>query len=133
MQLSAHPHNWFMSAIPDPLHDATELLNSLDPEVIASRIDELSREQQVLCVLLRSARARQAQVNRRMAKGEPAHARRAPLRCSFPSANSPAWAVGTRKVRSMIRAGVLTAFDVGTGRAQLRIARGRFWVEWEER
>jgi hypothetical protein len=36
------------------------LLNSLDPEAIARRLEELDREARALRVLLRSARARQA-------------------------------------------------------------------------
>jgi hypothetical protein len=42
----------------------TELVNGLDPDVIAARLDELDRESQALRVLLRSARARQAGRNR---------------------------------------------------------------------
>jgi hypothetical protein len=44
----------------------TELVNSLDPEAIAARLDALDREAQALRVLLRSARARQAAQVRRL-------------------------------------------------------------------
>ncbi len=37
----------------------TELVNGLDPDLIAERLDELDREAKALRVLLRSARARQ--------------------------------------------------------------------------
>jgi hypothetical protein len=43
----------------------SELVNSLDAEAIAARLDELEREAQALRVLLRSARARQGAQRRR--------------------------------------------------------------------
>jgi len=39
----------------------TELIDSLDAEAIAARLDELGREARALRVLLRSARARRQQ------------------------------------------------------------------------
>ena len=42
------------------------MVNSLDPEAIAARLDALDREAQALRVLLRSARARQAAEVRRL-------------------------------------------------------------------
>jgi hypothetical protein len=38
----------------------TDLVNNLDPDALAARLDELDAEAQALRVLLRSARARQA-------------------------------------------------------------------------
>jgi hypothetical protein len=51
--------------------DPVALLESLDPEAIAARLDELEREAQALRVLLRSARARQGARKRAAAPPAP--------------------------------------------------------------
>jgi hypothetical protein len=56
----------------------SELVNGLDPEVIAARLVELERESQALRVLLRSARARQAGKKRAKPGGEGKGATNAP-------------------------------------------------------
>jgi hypothetical protein len=50
-------------------HDPVQLVEQLDPDAIAARLDELDREAAALRVLLRSTRARQAATSRRRTAG----------------------------------------------------------------
>jgi hypothetical protein len=66
---------WGMSSTRAPaIDDPLKLVNTLDANAIASRLEELDAERAALRVLLRSARARETAARRReKAAGEEGH------------------------------------------------------------